>query len=100
LLLGSDEQVKESASEKVERLLEGVHSEGDFLEAADIRIQNADQLNFVLKGGKYHHIRRMCEIVGWHVHALKRVRIGSIRLQDLPVGKWRYLEAQECKNLQ
>jgi 23S rRNA pseudouridine2604 synthase len=37
----------------------------------------------------------MCELVGLKVTGLKRVRIGKIKLGDLPVGKWRYLRDGE-----
>jgi 23S rRNA pseudouridine2604 synthase len=37
----------------------------------------------------------MCEMVGLKVLGLKRVRIGQVRLADLPVGQWRYLRADE-----
>jgi 23S rRNA pseudouridine2604 synthase len=37
----------------------------------------------------------MCELVGLTVTGLKRVRIGKVRLGDLPVGQWRYLRADE-----
>lgn len=81
--------------ERLERLRRGIESGADFLEAENIFWQNDDQLNITLLGGKYHHIRRMCEAVGWQVAALKRVRIGPIRLEDLPLGKWRYLTDPE-----
>jgi 23S rRNA pseudouridine2604 synthase len=81
--------------DRLDCLLEGIHSDGDLLEATQIKIQNSNQLQVVLTGGKYHHIRRMCEAVDWEVQALKRVRIGPLRLQDLAVGKWRYLEPHE-----
>jgi 23S rRNA pseudouridine2604 synthase len=53
--------------------------------------QNDDQLRFVLQEGRKRQIRRMCEAVGLRVTGLKRVRIGQVRLGDLPVGQWRYL---------
>ena len=37
----------------------------------------------------------MCEAVGLQVLGLKRVRIGSVMLGDLPVEQWRYLRADE-----
>jgi 23S rRNA pseudouridine2604 synthase len=37
----------------------------------------------------------MCELVGWRVVGLKRVRIGSVVLGALPLGQWRYLRADE-----
>jgi 23S rRNA pseudouridine2604 synthase len=37
----------------------------------------------------------MCELVGLSVTGLKRVRIGNVKLADLPVGQWRYLRSDE-----
>jgi 23S rRNA pseudouridine2604 synthase len=37
----------------------------------------------------------MCELVGLRVTGLKRVRIGRVRLGDLPPGQWRLLRADE-----
>ncbi|HLY78909.1 MAG TPA: rRNA pseudouridine synthase, partial [Caulobacteraceae bacterium] len=50
---------------------------------------------FVLKEGRNRQIRRMCELVGLHVMDLVRIRIGSLRLEDLPEGQWRVLTAEE-----
>jgi 23S rRNA pseudouridine2604 synthase len=50
---------------------------------------------FVLKEGKKRQIRRMCELVGLKVTGLKRVRIGNIKLSNLPPGKWRFLKEDE-----
>ena len=57
--------------------------------------QNRDQLKFILHEGKKRQIRRMCELVGLKVTGLKRVRIGGVRLGELPAGQWRYLAAGE-----
>ena len=56
---------------------------------------NRDQLCFILKEGKKRQIRRMCELVGLKVTGLKRVRIGKVRLEDLPQGQWRFLRPDE-----
>ena len=63
------------------------------LRPAKVSWQNTEQLRFVLREGKKRQIRRMCEQVGLKVVGLKRVRIGSINLAQLPVGQWRYLGA-------
>jgi len=65
------------------------------LKPAQVDWQNPEQLRFVLVEGKKRQIRRMCEAVGLKVTALKRVRIGQVRLGDLPQGQWRYLHADE-----
>ena len=73
----------------------GLSLDGQALRPATVEWQNEDQLRFVLREGKKRQIRRMCEMVGLTVVGLKRVRIGKIVLGNLPVGKWRYLAADE-----
>jgi len=73
----------------------GLSLDGQKLKPAKVTWQNEDQLRFVLREGKKRQIRRMCELVGLKVTGLKRVRIGKIKLGDLPVGQWRYLRADE-----
>jgi 23S rRNA pseudouridine2604 synthase len=73
----------------------GLSLDGAPLKRADVRWQNRDQLQFVLREGKKRQIRRMCELVGLQVTGLRRVRIGNVRLADLPPGQWRYLRSDE-----
>ncbi|MCC6917485.1 rRNA pseudouridine synthase [Nitrosomonas sp.] len=73
----------------------GLRLDGQVLKPAKVSWLNQDQLRFVLQEGKKRQIRRMCELVGLNVIGLKRVRIGKIRLSDLPEGKWRYLGKHE-----
>ena len=80
---------------KLELLNEGLSLDGKKLKRATVRWQNDEQLQFILNEGKKRQIRRMCELVGLKVLGLKRVRIGQVRLADLPVGQWRYLRADE-----
>ncbi len=73
----------------------GLSLDGKKLKPAKVSWQNENQLRFILVEGKKRQIRRMCEMVGLKVTALKRVRIGKVRLGDLPVGQWRYLREDE-----
>ncbi len=73
----------------------GMSLDGEVLKPAIVKWQNEDQLNFILREGKKRQIRRMCEAVGLVVTGLKRIRIGNIKLGDLPVGKWRFLGDDE-----
>jgi len=81
--------------EGLKLLNHGLSLDGEALLPAKVWWQNDDQLRFILKEGKKRQIRRMCELVGLHVVGLKRIRIGTIMLGDLPTGKWRYLSAEE-----
>ena len=76
-------------------LRHGLELDGEALLPAQVEWVNADQLRFVLRQGKKRQIRRMCEAVGLQVLGLKRVRIGSVMLGDLPAGQWRYLRMDE-----
>jgi len=61
---------------------------------------NESQIRFVMKEGRKRQIRRMCrELLGLRVLALKRVRIGDIRLSALPEGHWRPLGKNEIQSL-
>jgi 23S rRNA pseudouridine2605 synthase len=51
----------------------------------------------IIAEGKNRHIRRMLSQLSIRIKTLKRIRIGPIRLHDLPTGKWRYLTKQEIK---
>ena len=77
------------------RLRQGLSLDGILLRPAQVSWQNEDQLRFVLREGRKRQIRRMCELVGLQVLGLKRVRIGSVPLAQLPSGQWRYLREDE-----
>jgi 23S rRNA pseudouridine2604 synthase len=62
---------------------------------AKVSWANEDQLRIVLREGRKRQVRRMCELVGLKVLALRRVRIGSVLLGKLPPGQWRYLRDDE-----
>lgn len=80
----------------LDRLRHGLSLDGVKLKPANVSWQNQDQLRFGLREGRKRQIRRMCEIVGLKVTGLKRIRTGKILLGALPVGQWRYLQADEA----
>lgn len=79
----------------LKRLNHGLSLDGKALRPAKVDWLNDDQLRFVLQEGRKRQIRRMCELVGLQVLALKRVRIGRVMLGDLPPSKWRLLAENE-----
>jgi 23S rRNA pseudouridine2604 synthase len=83
------------ADDGLSLLNHGLALDGKPLKPARVEWLNEDQLRFVLNEGRKRQIRRMCELVGLRVTGLKRVRIGAVRLGDLPPGKWRYLRENE-----
>jgi 23S rRNA pseudouridine2457 synthase len=47
--------------------------------------------------GKNRQVRRMTAAIGHPTLRLLRVRIGGLKLDDLAVGKWKILSAEERK---
>ena len=80
---------------RLQLLRQGLELDGKPLKPAKVEWINDDQLRFVLTEGKKRQIRRMCEMVGLRILGLKRVRIGKLKLGNLPEGKWRFLEPGE-----
>lgn len=60
---------------------------------------NDKTFKIILRQGLNRQIRRMCEYLGYKVTRLKRIRFMNINLGDLESGKWRYLTAEEKKEL-
>ena len=56
-------------------------------------------MRMTLYEGRNRQIRKMCEAAGLTVKRLSRLSIGNIKLDGLPVGKWRYLERHEVEYL-
>ena len=80
---------------KLGLLRHGLQLDGRQLRRAEITQLGPQTLRFVLKEGRNRQIRRMCELAGLHVTDLLRVRIGPLRLGDLPEGRWRVLSTEE-----
>ena len=49
--------------------------------------------------GRNRQVRRMCEAASMHCTRLRRIQEGTLKLGDLPTGKWRYLTDEEVRNL-
>jgi len=66
----------------------------------DCFVKQLSQKTFkiILTQGLNRQIRRMCEVFGYRVKSLKRIRIMNIKL-DVPTGKYRELTKEELLKL-
>lgn len=80
---------------KLALLRHGLSLDGRQLKLAKVDIIEPQRLRFVLTEGRNRQIRRMCEAVGLVVTDLLRIRIGPLKLGDLPEGKWRAVTPNE-----
>ena len=91
----SDEQYEILTSELV--------IDGYKIKPVDVVIAESDESGTVLKmtltEGRNRQIRKMCAEADLTVKRLSRVSIGNLKLNNLPVGKWRMLEDAEVDYL-
>ena len=85
------------------RLKDGILDAGEHLKAEAARLVSANNSRSIveidLREGRNREVRRLVGALGYEIGSLTRVRIGPIRLGDLPSGKWRTLTEPERKSL-
>jgi len=82
-----------------QKLLRGIFLDGRRAKIVRLHSISPTRLRVVLRQGINRQIRRMLEAVGYRVKNLVRVRIGNLRLDDLPRGQWRSLTKRELESL-
>ena len=84
-------------------LTSALEIDGYTIKPVDVVVTGEDEsgtvLKFTLFEGRNRQIRKMCEAADLTVKRLSRVSIGNLKLDSLPVGKWRYLEQSEVDYL-
>ena len=91
------------SDEQYEILTSALEIDGYKIKPVEVNIMSEDESGTVMKmtlfEGRNRQIRKMCEAAGLTVKRLSRVSIGNLKLDGLPVGKWRYLEQSEVDYL-
>lgn len=91
------------SAEEMARLVQGVRQGPDRLRATRARVLEANNTRSLveveLAEGKNREVRRMFEVLGREVDRLQRLQIGTIKLGELPSGKWRTLTEPEIRSL-
>ncbi len=91
------------SQEQYDILTSALEIDGYKIKPVDVVVAGEDESGTVLKmtlfEGRNRQIRKMCEAADLTVKRLSRVSIGNLKLDGLPVGKWRYLEQSEVDYL-
>ncbi|PKM63490.1 MAG: 16S rRNA pseudouridine(516) synthase [Firmicutes bacterium HGW-Firmicutes-20] len=67
---------------------------------AEVELLSEVTMNLTIKEGRYHQIKRMLAACGNQVTYLKRIKMGSLNLDDdLALGQWRFLSESEVEQL-
>ena len=64
------------------------------------RMEIVSKFRVIIHEGKKRQVRLMFKAVGHRVIRLKRTRVGTLELGDLPQGQYRFLTPTEVANLQ
>lgn len=88
----------------INKIRRGVYIDDDFKTSpAEAEILDAvDGHTFIkitIHEGKNRQIRKMFDAVGCKVVGLKRIKIGTVELGNLPLGRWRHLTSHEVSYL-
>ncbi len=90
-------------SEELRIFRSGVKIEDYVTSPAKIKILNMSKerstVEITIHEGRNRQVRKMCEFIGHPVISLKRVAVGSLKLDGLIEGGWRYLSGSEIKSL-
>jgi 23S rRNA pseudouridine2605 synthase len=89
--------------QSLQKLRDGVRLEEGVTAPAKVRheshVDGNTWLRIILREGRKRQIRRMAEVIGHRVLRLLRVRMGPLRLGDVPPGRWRALSGAELAAL-
>lgn len=89
--------------EQLELLRSEMELDGYRIRPVEVSVHNvlddSTVLSFTLYEGRNRQIRKMCEQANLTVKRLNRISIGKLKLNNLAVGKWRYLTDEEIDYL-
>jgi 23S rRNA pseudouridine2604 synthase len=85
--------------EFIQKMRSGIRILGVWTKKCFVKQEGTNRFRIILTQGMNRQIRRMCEMLGYKVESLKRIRIMNIKLQGLETGKWRYFTIEEINDL-
>jgi len=92
------------SDENIDKLRKGIVLNGKKTKPAIVFVNNVKNNTTTLKmtifEGRKRQIRYMLKSVGSEVLELKRLQIGNVKLNKLPLGMWRMLKPSEITSLQ
>ncbi len=90
-------------ADDIERMSEPFEIDGRMIKRPDITLLEStptlSSVKIVLSEGRNREIRRICERAGLKLIGLRRVAIGELSDDSLPLGKYRFLNPDEIEYL-
>jgi 23S rRNA pseudouridine2604 synthase len=86
-------------SQFVNSMRNGVRILGTVTNKCFVKQEADKRFRIILTQGLNRQIRRMCEVLGYRVTSLKRIRIMNITISGLAPGTWRYFNPSEIESI-
>lgn len=83
----------------IKKMSNGVKILGQVTKKCRVEKMGKNTFKIILTQGLNRQIRRMCEVLGYEVIKLKRIRIMNVNLGHLKEGQWRNLSYDELKGI-
>jgi len=77
----------------------GMRIEGRFVKPVSVKKMRKGTIKITVKEGKKHEVRLLCKKADLKVRELKRIRIGGLKLGEMPSGGFRSLTLRERQAL-
>ena len=93
------------SEDEINLLKDGVIIDGYKTKRAKVKIlkkvtdKNLTRIEVIIHEGRNRQIRKMFKSINKSVVALHRSKIGNISVNDMKIGKWRYLSQDEVNSL-
>lgn len=85
---------KEVSEGRLEKIKTGMIIDGEKTAPAKLRVEGTT-VYITIHEGKNRQVRKMFGSFGYSVRNLKRIRIGKLKLGDLPLGRFKELKKEE-----
>ncbi|MBT7618189.1 MAG: rRNA pseudouridine synthase [Calditrichaeota bacterium] len=91
---------RQLSKENYYRLRKGIEIDGRAVEVHDLTHATGGRITLSIHEGRKRIIRRLMREIKMNTVGLKRIRIGTLTLGSLGIGRWRKLTELELQNLQ
>ncbi len=88
--------------EKLDTLRNGILLDNKLTSKSKVKMISKNKnaiVEITIHEGRNRQVRRMFDSIGHRVLELRRISLGDIKLNNLPLGKWRHLTNEELDSL-
>ena len=63
------------------------------------KLPKKSKLHITISEGRNRQVRKMIEKINHRIMYLKRIAIGNLKMENIPLGKWRYLNENDLRKI-